>query len=224
MSSPAGFIDLERNKAAPHVSSVVWPFFKRLLDLLGALALLIVFSPIIATSVVTLGLCGGDILFTQWRVGRGGKAFRCYKFRTMIPDAEEFLKIMIEQDPAVRAEWQRDQKLRYDPRITRIGSFLRKTSLDELPQLINVFKGDMSLVGPRPAMTCQIDLYGRAARWYCSVRPGITGLWQVTARGDSDFRRRTALDCYYARRNSFSMDMSILVRTVWVVLSAKGAR
>lgn len=223
MSSPAESIFRERNRTAPQKASAVWPYFKRLLDLLGAFALMIVFSPVIVITAIILGFGGGGILFSQRRIGRNGKPFRCYKFRSMVPHAEQALTQLLENDPMARAEWESTQKLRHDPRVTRIGAFLRKTSLDELPQLINVFRGEMSLVGPRPIIEAELVRYGRASRWYTCVRPGITGLWQVSGRSDTDYRRRIALDIFYSKNHGFKVDILILFKTVLIVLNRRGA-
>jgi lipopolysaccharide/colanic/teichoic acid biosynthesis glycosyltransferase len=166
---------------------------------------------------------GGPVFFSQTRVGLNGVSFRCYKFRSMVPDAETVLRLLLEKNAALRTEWMCGQKLRQDPRITRVGAFLRKTSIDELPQLWNVLRGDMSLVGPRPILPSQIAHYARSAKWYLAMRPGITGLWQVTARGDEDFERRVRLDCAYARNYRLIDDFVILLKTVRVVLSGRGA-
>jgi lipopolysaccharide/colanic/teichoic acid biosynthesis glycosyltransferase len=166
---------------------------------------------------------GGVVLFGQERIGRGGRRFTCYKFATMVPNAEQMLAQLLERRPDLRSEWARDHKLRDDPRITRIGRFLRKTSLDELPQLWNVLKGDMSLVGPRPIVWQEIVKYRRAIGHYLSVKPGITGLWQVSGRNNTTYRRRLALDRVYAVRSSFVLDVAILLRTVRVVLAQKDA-
>lgn len=196
---------------------------KRFIDICASLVLLIVLSPFLL-SIALLVRLGGPVIFSQGRVGRNGRTFACLKFRTMVPEAETTLLRLLETHPEARAEWERAQKLTVDPRITRLGGVLRKTSLDELPQLWNVLCGDMSLVGPRPALPSQLPLYGSAAKWYLSVRPGMTGPWQVHARGDEDFRRRVEYDCYYARNFSLLFDIGILLKTVRVVFTGKGAK
>jgi len=162
-------------------------------------------------------------IFVHRRIGKGGQTFPCLKLRTMVRDSEERLRRHLEADPAARAEWAMDQKLRADPRITPLGQFLRKSSLDELPQLVNVLAGHMSLVGPRPIVEAEVVRYGRYFRFYCAVRPGITGLWQVSGRNDTSYRRRVAMDTVYSRRRSIGTDISILVRTVPAVLASKGS-
>lgn len=198
-------------------------FSKRAIDIALSLVLLALLSPVFLALAGAVRMSGRQILFRQLRVGRHGQLFECLKFRTMIPGAEEKLAELLRDHPELAAEWERAQKLKNDPRITRIGHFLRRTSLDELPQLWNVLCGDMSLVGPRPILPDQLSMYGRAAKWYLAMRPGITGLWQVTARGDGNFSRRIALDCCYVRTRRLGTDWWILFRTFWVVLSGRGA-
>jgi undecaprenyl-phosphate galactose phosphotransferase len=195
----------------------------RLADLSFALILLFVFSPLIIFTLIVLGLSGGPIFFRQKRLGLNGRQFFVYKFRTMVPNAGEILKQLLETDAQKRAEWERDAKLKNDPRVTPIGRFLRKTSLDELPQLFNILIGDMSLVGPRPIEPAEISKYGRYARHYFAQRPGLTGLWQVSGRNDCSYQRRIALDAYYARNRGISLDFSIILKTIRVVTTGRGA-
>jgi lipopolysaccharide/colanic/teichoic acid biosynthesis glycosyltransferase len=193
------------------------------LDIVGALTLAIVLFPLLLVVGVALARDRGPILYRHARTGRHGRTFGCLKFRTMVPNAEQVLHDLLHQDPQLRVEWLRDQKLRDDPRITTIGRFLRRTSLDELPQLWNVLKGDMSLVGPRPVVRDEWERYGRRLHHYLAARPGVTGLWQVRGRSDSCYRRRVALDCYYARKRSLLLDILILLQTVRVVVLGRGA-
>ncbi|OAN66504.1 sugar transferase [Sphingomonas sp. TDK1] len=165
----------------------------------------------------------GPILFAHRRVGHGGKMFPCFKFRSMAVDAAERLKELLENDPAAREEWARDHKLRNDPRIVGIGRFLRKSSLDELPQLLNVLRGEMSLVGPRPIVVDEIERYGRYFSKYCEVKPGIAGLWQVSGRNDVSYRRRVAMDVKFAEKQSVTLYFKILVLTVPMVLLSRGS-
>lgn len=165
----------------------------------------------------------GTPFFRQQRIGRWGKPLTILKFRTMVPDAEAQLQRCLAKDPELRAEWEADQKLRCDPRITRVGQLLRKTSLDELPQIWNVLLGDMSLVGPRPIVESEIAKYGQAFDAYVEVRPGITGLWQVSGRNDLSYTQRILLDRYYISNWSIWLDLAILLRTVPVVFGRKGA-
>jgi lipopolysaccharide/colanic/teichoic acid biosynthesis glycosyltransferase len=166
---------------------------------------------------------GGPVLFAHRRIGRNGRAFRCLKFRTMAVDADQRLAQLLRNDLIARAEWERDQKLRHDPRVTRLGAILRRTSLDELPQLINVLRGEMGLVGPRPIVESEVPKYGHRFHHYCRVKPGITGLWQVSGRNDTGYRTRVALDCVYAQRRSLILDVYILAATVPAVLLCRGS-
>ena len=166
---------------------------------------------------------GGPVLFAHRRIGREGKPFHCLKFRSMAIDAEARLAELLADDPVARAEWEADHKLRRDPRVTRLGAFLRRSSLDELPQLLNVLRGEMSLVGPRPIVEAEIAKYGRRFRQYCAVKPGITGLWQVSGRNDTTYRTRVALDCVYAARRSAWLDAKVLFCTIPAVLSRRGS-
>lgn len=165
----------------------------------------------------------GPALYTQTRIGQNGRSIKVYKFRTMVCDADALLKQHLDSNPHLRAEWQANQKLRHDPRITRMGTLLRKTSLDELPQLWNVFRGDMSVVGPRPIVDGEVDRYGKVYTDYSLVKPGITGLWQVSGRNNTSYAERIRLDHYYVTNWSVWMDIWILARTVPVVLLGKGA-
>ena len=196
---------------------------KRVFDIAGALVLGAVFLPLIVAIAVLLRSEGGPIIFRHRRVGRNGAMFDCLKFRSMVPDADRVLRDLLERQPELKAEWIQDHKLRNDPRITAVGRFLRRTSLDELPQIWNVVRGDMSLVGPRPVVREELMRYGRCASVYLSARPGITGLWQVTGRNDTNYRRRVALDVYYVRRHNLVMDLYILLKTTKVVIAGGGA-
>jgi undecaprenyl-phosphate galactose phosphotransferase len=196
---------------------------KRLADFLIAALLLIALSPAMALIACLVRLDGGPVLFGHRRVGVSGDVFRCWKFRTMIVDADTVLTSLLESDPQAQAEWQRDFKLRCDPRVTRVGRFLRVTSLDELPQLFNVLKGDMSVVGPRPIVADEIKRYGAAFHDYARCRPGITGVWQVSGRNDVDYLERVQLDQDYARKWSLAHDCRILLKTPAAVLHKNGA-
>jgi lipopolysaccharide/colanic/teichoic acid biosynthesis glycosyltransferase len=173
---------------------------------------------------VLIRLDGGPAFYSQRRIGLRGQPFNCLKFRSMIPGADERLLEVLALDPVARAEWEHYQKLAQDPRITPIGKFIRATSLDELPQLINVWRGEMSIVGPRPIMTDQIALYGEHFDDYCGLRPGITGLWQVAGRNNCTFAERVRLDMEYARTWSLLRDIQIVLLTIPAVLAGKGAR
>lgn len=193
---------------------------KRTFDLVAAGLLLLFLAPLMAAIALKLRFVdGGTVVFAHTRVGRHGEPFRCLKFRSMVPDAKEVLERLLASDPAARAEWERDFKLKDDPRVTSFGRFLRKTSLDELPQLLNVLRGEMSLVGPRPVVTAELDRYGEARVYYLQVRPGLTGLWQISGRNDVDYERRVSLDAWYVRNWTLWYDILILIRTLLVVPS-----
>jgi exopolysaccharide production protein ExoY len=196
---------------------------KRILDVAGAIVLAAVFSPLMLAIVVLMRRGGGSIIYKHRRVGRDGRAFECLKFRTMVPNADQVLRELLERDPAIKAEWLSDHKLRCDPRVTPLGRFLRRTSLDELPQLWNVMRGEMSLVGPRPVVREELLRYGRNVRTYLSAKPGITGLWQVKGRNDTDYRRRVVMDTYYVKNQNLRLDFYILLQTTRVVLGGSGA-
>ena len=211
------------HSSGPVVSSYLQCTLKRCLDIAGALMLATAFSPIIVIAILVSSATPGRIFFSQKRMGASGEEFQCLKFRTMIPDAEERLQKLLELDPAAKAEWGATRKLKNDPRITKLGRFLRKTSLDELPQLWNVLRGDMSLVGPRPVVSDELDEYGRGAVYYLAARPGLTGLWQVSGRNDVRYGRRIALDRAYVGSASLLLDLKILLKTIRVVLFPRGA-
>ena len=192
-------------------------------DRLIALLLFVAFSPLMLACAAVIRRDGGPATFAHYRVGSAGRLFRCFKFRTMCPEAERALREMLENDPAVREEWSRHFKLANDPRVTPVGWWLRRSSLDELPQLINVLRGEMALVGPRPITLPELRLYGPARWQYLSVLPGMTGLWQVSGRNGISYERRVQLDEEYVRRRSIWLDCWILAKTVLVVLTRDGA-
>jgi exopolysaccharide production protein ExoY len=196
---------------------------KRCLDILGASIALFLAAPMMIAIYLALLLAGGKPVFAHRRVGRNGRLFYCYKFRSMVRNADAVLAKHLSEDPAARAEWGRSQKLLNDPRTTPFGSFLRRNSLDELPQLFNVLRGDMSLVGPRPIVPGEVERYSDRIGDYYRCRPGITGLWQVSGRNLVSYQRRVRLDAFYARRQSVRLDAIIMLRTVWVVLTGYGA-
>jgi Undecaprenyl-phosphate galactose phosphotransferase WbaP len=178
---------------------------------------------IVIIAVSILADSGGPIIFRQTRIGRNGRKFQVYKFRTMLPNADQVLQDYLNKSPELRAEWLATHKLKHDPRVTRLGSFLRKSSLDELPQIWNIFTGDMGLVGPRPIVDAEVEKYGKCFELYKQVRPGLTGLWQVSGRNDTTYERRVELDEYYVRNRSLKLDLEILLKTVSVVLNKDGA-
>jgi exopolysaccharide production protein ExoY len=218
----AGAISLSPRRGPINVvADAIALYVNRLL----ALLILVLISPLMAVVAFLIWRRdGAPVLFAHYRVGHDGKLFRCLKFRTMYRNAEAMLADLLENDAQARAEWRREQKLLRDPRITPIGHFLRRTSLDELPQLFNVVRGDMSLVGPRPITVGELTRYGRVRWHYLSVRPGITGLWQVSGRNNTSYDERVALDRRYVEEHTFWMNLTILFKTVKVVVARDGAR
>lgn len=195
------------------------------LDQFAALLLLLLFAPLMAViALLVWRRDGAPVLFGHYRIGQHGRPFRCLKFRSMYLDSEAMLRELLERDQAARAEWERDHKLTDDPRITPIGHFLRRTSLDELPQLFNVLRGEMSLVGPRPITLAELPRYGQVRWHYLSVRPGMTGLWQVSGRNDTTYDERVELDREFVEQHSLKLRISILLRTLRVVIRGSGAR
>ncbi len=196
----------------------------RAIDIVGALIGLIALAPLMLLTALMIRIFDpGPILFRQRRIGAGGQVFECLKFRTMVTDADTRLYDLLLNCPEARAEWDIGHKLRKDPRTTPIGRFLRKSSIDELPQLLNILKGEMSLVGPRPIVAAEIERYGRYFNYYARVRPGLTGLWQVSGRNNVSYRRRVAMDVIYARKRNLGLNLHILARTIPAVLTATGS-
>jgi exopolysaccharide production protein ExoY len=197
---------------------------KRAVDILLALSGIILLAPLLIICFAVTALSSpGPALFRHRRVGFAGKHFDCLKFRTMVTDAPERLRQLLESDPAAAAEWATNRKLRNDPRITAIGAILRKSSLDELPQLFNVLKGDMSIVGPRPVTDEELERYASSVGAYLSCRPGITGLWQVSGRSTTTYDKRVACDTFYARNWSLTLDAKIIVVTIPALLVSENA-
>jgi Undecaprenyl-phosphate galactose phosphotransferase WbaP len=201
-----------------------WQRTKRLLDLtltiLGGICIL----PLLALIALWIRWDSrGPALYGHRRIGFGGQRFRAWKFRSMIENADQVLQAHLERNPELREEWERDHKLRNDPRLTRAGRFLRRTSLDELPQLWNVLRGEMSLVGPRPIVQEEVPRYGDSFDLYTRVKSGLTGLWQVSGRNDTSYDERVRLDTFYVRNWSVWLDLCILFRTIGIVLLRKGA-
>jgi Undecaprenyl-phosphate galactose phosphotransferase WbaP len=196
---------------------------KRGFDIVGSGLLLLFLAPFFAFIVLKIRQSGGSAFFGHQRIGQNGVPFNCYKFRSMVPNAQEVLQELLGNDPVARLEWEQDFKLKNDPRITPIGAFLRKTSLDELPQLWNVLRGEMSLVGPRPVIREELERYQENVHYYHEVKPGMTGLWQISGRNDTDYANRVYLDSWYVKNWSLWYDITILFKTVNVVLQKKGA-
>ena len=197
-------------------------FGKRCVDTVLALVLLPVLVPIIGLLYFLVRLDGGPGFFGHTRIGRDGTKFRCWKLRSMVVDAETKLQDYLEANPSAAAEWERDFKLAEDPRITRLGRILRKTSLDELPQLWNVLRGDMSFVGPRPVTDSEITRYGADGGAYLSVKPGVTGGWQVSGRNDVDYDRRIAMDVAYLDQMGLFFDLGVIGKTAFAVVNRTG--
>jgi len=197
---------------------------KRTFDIVVTAALIVVLAPLLFLLALAVKVQdGGPVFFVQQRVGYRGGRFPCLKFRSMIVQAEARMEDVLRDDPEAAREWREKQKLTRDPRVTSVGIVLRATSADEFPQLINVLRGDMSIVGPRPMLPEQTDDYGPAYSRYCAARPGITGLWQVSGRSETTFRRRAELDEIYLQGWSLLTDLSLLVRTIGVVVRKRGA-
>lgn len=197
---------------------------KRLLDIAVALLLLlpaIPFAVLIALAIVLDS--PGPVFFAHTRIGKGNRTFRLWKFRTMVSDADEVLEKYLCEKPALRREWEKTHKLKLDPRVTRVGRLLRRSSLDELPQVISVLRGEMSMVGPRPIVADEIPKYGSVFGLYLQVRPGLTGLWQASGRTDTSYGARTALDLKYLRERTLWLDLKVLLKTIRVVLLGHGA-
>jgi len=206
------------------ISSSLQRKIKVVLDVVCAFILIVCLSPLLLLIAVVCSLDGGPVLFAHRRVGAGGRYFDCLKFRTMVVNADEVLRETLARDPALAAEWKASRKLRDDPRVTRFGQFLRRTSLDELPQLINVLFLEMSLVGPRPIVESEIALYGEYIAEYYRTRPGLTGLWQVSGRSNTSYERRVELDVWYVNNWRLRHDVMVLLKTIPVVLAGAGAR
>jgi exopolysaccharide production protein ExoY len=197
---------------------------KRIVDIVLALGGIILLAPLLVICYVAVVLSSpGPALFRHKRVGFNGRKFECLKFRTMVPDAAERLQALLASDPAAAAEWAATRKLQNDPRVTAIGAILRKSSLDELPQLFNVLRGEMSIVGPRPVTEEELERYSTSVGAYLSCRPGITGLWQVSGRSTTSYEKRVACDAYYAHNWSMVLDAKIIVVTIPALLSTDGA-
>jgi Undecaprenyl-phosphate galactose phosphotransferase WbaP len=197
---------------------------KRALDLCGAVLGSILVSPVVAAIIILIKLDSrGPAFYGHRRLGADNEHFCCWKFRTMHSNAEHLLNKHLQDNPELQAEWELNQKLRNDPRVTRIGRYLRKTSLDELPQLWNVLRGQMSLAGPRPIVDAEVLKYGEVYELYKRIRPGMSGFWQVSGRSDMDYSERVAMDAYYVRNWSVWLDLIILARTVKIVLLGRGA-
>lgn len=199
-------------------------FVKRGFDIVGASAALILLSPLLLMlSLLVKFSDGGAVFYGHRRIGRGGRIFQCLKFRTMVENGDEVLEAHFAAFPECREEWDATRKLKNDPRVTRAGQVLRKLSLDELPQIINILQGDMSIVGPRPVVKDELDIYGPCAVFYLKSRPGLTGLWQISGRNDTSYAKRVALDRHYVENWSFSTDLLIIIKTIPAVCTSRGS-
>ncbi|HEP0323053.1 TPA: undecaprenyl-phosphate galactose phosphotransferase WbaP, partial [Klebsiella pneumoniae subsp. pneumoniae] len=198
-------------------------FLKRSFDVIGSLAIITVLSPVLIYISQKVKKDGGPAIYGHERIGKGGKPFKCLKFRSMVINSKEVLDELLEKDMDAKREWDSTFKLKNDPRVTKIGCFLRRTSLDELPQLFNVLKGEMSLVGPRPIITAELVRYNEEVDYYLLSKPGMTGLWQVSGRSDVDYETRVYLDAWYVKNWSMWNDIAILFKTIGVVLKKDGA-
>jgi exopolysaccharide production protein ExoY len=197
---------------------------KRVVDIVLALSAIVLLAPLLVICfVLTVSTSPGPVLFRHRRVGFNGKHFDCLKFRTMVTDAPERLYQLLSSDPAAAAEWTANRKLRNDPRVTAIGAILRKSSLDELPQLFNVLRGEMSIVGPRPVTDEELERYASSIDAYLMCRPGITGLWQVSGRSKTTYDKRVACDTFYARSWSMALDAKIVIVTIPSLIVNDGA-
>jgi UDP-galactose-lipid carrier transferase len=198
-------------------------FLKRSFEIVGALSIITMLMPALAVLIFMVSRDGGAPIYGHERVGLNGRKFKCLKFRSMVVNSKEVLEEVLRTDPAAREEWDKDFKLKNDPRITRVGHFIRKTSLDELPQLWNVVRGEMSLVGPRPVIEAELERYAGDVDYYFMAKPGMTGLWQVSGRNDVDYETRVYFDSWYVKNWSLWNDIAILFKTVGVVLKRDGA-
>lgn len=196
---------------------------KRCFDLFGSICIILILSPLLIYIYMKVKKDGGPAIYGHDRVGINGKTFKCLKFRSMVVNSKEILDELLKNDPKAKEEWDATFKLKNDPRITKIGAFLRKTSLDELPQLLNVLKGEMSLVGPRPIINAELERYNDQVDYYLLSKPGMTGLWQVSGRSDVDYDTRVYFDAWYVKNWSMWNDIAILLKTVIVVLRKDGA-
>lgn len=213
-----------RNESTVWKSELYANYFKRVLDIVISILLIPMVLPILTVMYFLIKIDSkGPVIFKSERVGKDGKKFHIYKARTMVPNAEEKLAKLLETHPELKREWEVDHKLKNDPRVTRVGKVIRALSLDELPQLWNVIKGEMSFVGPRPIVEAEVPKYGKHFRIYKSVKPGITGLWQINGRNDISYEARVNFDRNYVEKMSFTQDILIMGKTIPVALSKKGA-
>lgn len=208
-----------------NIKTIVYLCLKRLIDIIAGIIGLLILLPI-ALVIKIISMCNGDfhrIMFVQKRIGKNGKEFDFYKFRSMVPNADEVLFKLLEENEEIRKEYQENKKLKDDPRITKVGKFIRRFSIDELPQLINVLKGDMTLIGNRPYLPREKDDMGKYFNDIVKTKPGITGYWQVSGRSDVSFKARLKMEQFYSNNFGFKMDMKIFFKTFGAVFGHKGA-
>nr|WP_303252403.1 sugar transferase [uncultured Ruminococcus sp.] len=199
----------------------VYDFFKRIFDIVCSLVALIILSPVfLIMAILVKTTSEGPVFFAHKRVGKNGKEIKIYKFRSMVTNAEELIK---QFTPEQKAEYEKNFKLENDPRITKVGKFMRKTSLDELPQLLNILKGDISIVGPRPVTEVETEIYGNYRDMLLSVKPGLTGFWAANGRSDTTYTRRRAMEIYYVKNRSLWLDIKIIFKTFVSVFKGEGA-
>jgi exopolysaccharide production protein ExoY len=217
-------IERDEVETRPTADPVLGGYRKRILDIVLALAAIIVLMPLICMTALIVKLTSdGSVFYKHKRIGRNGVTFDCIKFRSMAPDGDDILRRHLASDPEAAREWEATHKLKNDPRVTPFGSILRKSSLDELPQLINVLKGEMSLVGPRPVVNAEVRKYGTNINYYLRARPGMTGLWQVSGRNDVDYDTRVALDRKYVEEWSLGRDLIIMLKTACILFDRQGS-
>lgn len=218
---------VEKNlKEKIDVRKIVYGFLKRIIDILGGIVGVVLLIPVTIGVYIARKILkedDGPLFYEQLRYGKGGKQFRIYKFRSMCMNADKRLKEYLNQNDEAKKEFEENHKLKNDPRITKIGNVLRKTSIDELPQLINVLKGDMSLIGPRPVVDGEIQKYGKNKDKFLSVRPGITGYWAANGRSDTSYDERIKMELYYVDNISFKLDVKIFFKTILSVIKKEGA-
>ena len=219
------YSQMPQETVAGYLINKITLFFKRIVDIIGSLVGIILLIPLtlVVALINLISRENGPIFYSQERIGKNGKHFKMYKFRSMVVNAEEKLREMLEKDDELRKEFEENRKLKDDPRITRIGKILRKTSLDEFPQFVNVLKGEMSLVGPRAVVDDEIDLFGDKKDRFLSVKPGITGYWAANGRSNTTYDERVEMEVYYAENISLLLDIKILFKTVLSVIKAEGA-
>ena len=218
---------VEKNlKEKIEVRKIVYGFLKRIIDILGGIVGVVLLIPVTIGVYIARKILkedDGPLFYEQLRYGKGGKQFRIYKFRSMCMNADKRLNEYLDQNDEAKKEFEENHKLKNDPRITKIGNVLRKTSIDELPQLINVLKGDMSLIGPRPVVDGEIEKYGKNKDKFLSVRPGITGYWAANGRSDTSYDERIKMELYYVDNISFKLDVKIFFKTILSVIKKEGA-